>query len=168
MKVFSKVKEAAGSVKNVAGSMKNAAGSVTSSVTNAAGSVKNVAGSVSANATKVLDNPVGNKAAGTFKEFMDFIKEYKVVGLAIAFVIGAAATTLIKSLVDNIIMPIITPFIPGGAWQTAKLIIPLWGTNAINLGWGPMLAEIINFTMIAFAVFMIAKIVLKEEKVAKK
>ena len=101
-------------------------------------------------------------------EFKDFLKEYKVIGLAIAFVMGAAATTLIKSVVDNIIMPIITPFIPGGAWQTDKLIIPLWKGAAINLGWGPMVAEIINFTMIAFAVFMIAKIILKEEKVSKK
>ena len=47
------------------------------------------------------------------KEFVGFLKEYKVVALAIAFIIGVAATALIKSLVDKIIMPIITPFIPG-------------------------------------------------------
>ena len=54
-----------------------------------------------------------------YKEFMDFLKEYKIVALAIAFIMGAAATTLIKSLVDNIVMPIITVFIPGGSWKTA-------------------------------------------------
>jgi len=54
-----------------------------------------------------------------YKEFMDFLKEYKIVALAIAFIMGAAATTLIKSLVDNIVMPIITAFIPGGSWKTA-------------------------------------------------
>ena len=54
-----------------------------------------------------------------YKEFMDFLKEYKIVALAIAFIMGAAATTLIKSLVDNIVMPIITAFIPSGSWKTA-------------------------------------------------
>ncbi|MBS1267234.1 MAG: Large-conductance mechanosensitive channel [Candidatus Woesearchaeota archaeon] len=56
-------------------------------------------------------------------EFLEFLKEYKVIGLAIAFIIGAAATALVKSLVDNIIMPLITPLIPGGNWKTAKLVL---------------------------------------------
>ena len=47
------------------------------------------------------------------KEFMDFLKEYKVIPLAVAFIMGAAATALVKSLVDNVIMPLITPFVPG-------------------------------------------------------
>ena len=38
------------------------------------------------------------------KEFMEFLKEYKVIGLAIAFIIGAAASALVKSLVDNVIL----------------------------------------------------------------
>lgn len=97
------------------------------------------------------------------KEFMDFLKEYKVVGLAVAFIMGVASTSLVKSLVDNIIMPIITPFIPGGAWKTATLII-----GPIVIGWGAFLGELINFVIIAFVVFMIAKKVMKEEKVTKK
>ena len=97
------------------------------------------------------------------KEFMDFLKEYKVIGLAIAFIIGAAASALVKSLVDNIIMPLITPFIPGGAWKTATVAL-----GPIVIGWGAFLGELINFVIIAFVVFMIAKKVLKEEKVSKK
>jgi large conductance mechanosensitive channel len=54
---------------------------------------------------------------GMIKEFMEFLREYKVVALAVAFIMGVAATGLIKSLVDNIIMPLITPFIPGEAWK---------------------------------------------------
>jgi len=98
-----------------------------------------------------------------FSEFMEFIKEYKVAALAIAFIMGAAATALVKSLVDNIIMPIITPFIPGGAWKTATFAL-----GPMVIGWGPFLGEVINFAIIAFVVFMIAKIILKEEKVTKK
>jgi large conductance mechanosensitive channel len=97
------------------------------------------------------------------KEFMDFLKEYKVIGLAIAFVMGVAATALVKSFVDNIVMPLITPMIPGGAWRTATLKFGPW-----VLGLGAFIGEIINFVIIAFVIFIIAKMVLKEEKVAKK
>jgi large conductance mechanosensitive channel len=100
---------------------------------------------------------------GKIKEFMDFLREYKVIALALALIIGLAATTLVKSLVDNIIMPIITPFIPGGAWRTATFSI-----GSIVIGWGPFLAELINFIVIALVVFIIAKNVMKEEKVTKK
>lgn len=96
-------------------------------------------------------------------EFREFLEEYKVVGLAIAFIIGAAATALIKSLVDNIIMPIITFFIPGGEWQTASVTI-----GSIVITWGKFLADLIYFVIVAFVVFLIAKKLLKEEKVEKK
>jgi len=96
-------------------------------------------------------------------EFMEFLKEYKVIPLAIAFVMGVAITALITSLVNNVIMPIITPFIPGGAWQTATFSL-----GPIVIGWGAFVGALINFVIIAFVVFMIAKFVLKEEKVAKR
>lgn len=97
------------------------------------------------------------------REFKEFLNEYKVMGLAIAFIIGAAITTLVKSLVDNIIMPIITPFIPGGQWQIATLKI-----GPIVLGLGAFAGSLLNFIIIAFVVFMIAKYLFKEEKVTKK
>jgi large conductance mechanosensitive channel len=97
------------------------------------------------------------------KEFMDFLYEYKVVGLAIAFIIGVAATALIQSLVNNILMPIITFFIPGGAWQSATLVI-----GPIVIAWGKFLGDLIYFIIVALVVFLIAKKVLKEDKVAKK
>jgi large conductance mechanosensitive channel len=100
---------------------------------------------------------------GLQSEFKDFLYEYKVIPLAIAFIMGIASTALIKSMVDNIIMPIITPFIPGGAWKTATLAI-----GPIVISWGPFLGELINFIIIAFVVFIIAKKMLKEEKVEKK
>lgn len=100
---------------------------------------------------------------GLMKEFMEFLKEYKVIGVAVAFIMGFAATALIKSLVDNVIMPLITPFIPGGAWKDAAFSL-----GPIVIKWGAFLGELINFVIIAFVVFLIAKMILKEEKVAKK
>ena len=96
-------------------------------------------------------------------EFKEFLREYKVIGLAVALIIGLASVALIKSVVDNLIMPLITPFIPGGAWQTA-----VFKLGSIVIGWGALLGAIINFIVIAFVVFLIAKYALKEEKVTKK
>jgi large conductance mechanosensitive channel len=100
---------------------------------------------------------------GLMKEFKEFLDEYKVMGLAVAFIIGIAATALVQSLVNNIIMPIITPFIPGGAWQTATFTL-----GPIVLSWGAFLGAVINFIVIAFVVFLIAKYAFKETKVTKK
>jgi len=97
------------------------------------------------------------------REFRQFLEEYKIIGLAIAFIIGIAATTLIQSLVNNIVMPVITSFIPGGAWQSATFKL-----GPIVIGWGAFLGALINFIIIAFVVFIIAKKILKEEKVEKK
>ncbi len=100
---------------------------------------------------------------GLIKEFMDFLKEYKIIALAIAFIIGTAATVFVQSLVNNIIMPIITPFIPGGEWQKAT-----FSMGSIVIGWGAFLGAFINFLVIALVVFIIAKYFFKEEKVVKK
>ena len=96
-------------------------------------------------------------------EFKDFLKEYKVVGLAVAFVMGVAVTALVNSIVANLIMPIVTFFLPNGTWQTA-----VWKIGTVAIGWGQMLNAVINFIIIAWVVFMIAKVILKEDKVTKK
>jgi large conductance mechanosensitive channel len=97
------------------------------------------------------------------KEFKEFLREYKVIGLAVALIIGLAAVALVTSVVNNLVMPIITPFIPGGAWQTATFTL-----GKIVISWGALLGAIINFIVIAFVVFLISKYALKEEKVSKK
>jgi large conductance mechanosensitive channel len=76
---------------------------------------------------------------------------------------GVAATALVKSLVDNVVMPLITPFIPGGAWREATL--NFW---AFHIKWGAFLGELINFLIIALVVFLVAKYIFREEKVTKK
>jgi large conductance mechanosensitive channel len=94
------------------------------------------------------------------KEFLEFLREYKIVGLAMAFVMGSASTTIVKSLVDNLIMPLVTPFVPD--WKTSVLQL---GPFAIK--WGAFTADLINFVILAFVVFIIAKKLFKEEKVTK-
>lgn len=100
---------------------------------------------------------------GIVSEFKEFLDEYKVMGLAIAFVIGAAITSLIQSLVNNLIMPIVGALLPSGDWQAATL-----NMGSVKLGWGAFLGALLDFIIIAFVVFFIAKFVMKEEKVTKK
>lgn len=100
---------------------------------------------------------------GIVSEFKDFLNEYKVMGLAVAFIIGGAITALVQSLVINVIMPVVGIMIPNGAWQTATFAI-----GPVIIGWGAFLGALLNFIIIAFVVFFIAKYVMKEEKVTKK
>jgi len=96
-------------------------------------------------------------------EFFEFLREYKVLALAVAFIMAAASKDLVNSLVANIVMPLIDPLIPRGTWETATLSL-----GPIAIKWGAFLGELINFVIIAFAVFMVAKKILREEKVTKK
>jgi len=97
------------------------------------------------------------------KEFMDFLKQYGVIGLAIAVIIGGKLNALIGATVDGILMPIITFFIPGGAWRTATLDV-----GPFHFLFGPFLGAAIDFIIVAWIVFYFAKKVLKEDKVVKK
>lgn len=100
---------------------------------------------------------------GIFQEFNEFLREYKVMPLAIAIIMGLAITAMVQSLVNDMIMPVITPFIPGGQWKDATLVL-----GPIVIRWGSFVSALINFIIIALVVFALAKIVLKEQKVTKK
>lgn len=97
------------------------------------------------------------------KQFKEFLKEYKIVGLAIAFVMGVASTDLVNSLVKDIIMPLISPLMSGDGWREA-----VWQFGSITISWGAFLAELINFLIIAFVIFLIAKKLFKMEKIDPK
>ena len=92
-------------------------------------------------------------------EFMKFLKEYGVIGLAIGVIIGGKAGELVKAIVDGLLMPVVGMVLPGGDWQT-------WTVGKFQIGL--VLAALVNFVIVAFLVFLFAKKVLKEDKVAKK
>jgi large conductance mechanosensitive channel len=92
-------------------------------------------------------------------EFMKFLKEYGVIGLAIAVIIGGKAGELVKAIVDGILMPIVGLVLPAGGWQT-------WTVGPFQIGL--VLGALINFVIVAWLVFMFSKKVLGEAEVAKK
>ncbi len=96
-------------------------------------------------------------------EFVEFLKQYGVIGLAIAVIIGGKANALVTAIVNGILMPIVTFFIPGGAWRTATLDL-----GPIRLLLGPVFGTAIDFVIVAWLVFWFSKKVLREEKVTKK
>ncbi len=100
---------------------------------------------------------------GVISEFMAFLQEYKVIPLAIAFIMAVAAAALVSSFANNIIMPLIQPLMAGADWKTA-----IFALGPFKFTWGQFLADLINFIIIAFVIFILAKMVLKEEKVTKK
>jgi len=89
---------------------------------------------------------------GFTAKFMAFLSKYGVIGLAIAVIIGGAAGSLVSALVSDILMPIITFFIPGGAWREATL-----GIGPVVLSIGHFIGAIIDFLIIALVVFLIMK-----------
>ena len=93
------------------------------------------------------------------QEFMDFLNKYGVIGLAVAFVMGAAVTKLVTALVTDLIMPIIGALIPGGDWRAATLTI-----GSIKFMVGDFIGVLIDFIIIALVIFMIVKTIVKEKK----
>jgi large conductance mechanosensitive channel len=97
------------------------------------------------------------------KEFTDFLKQYGIIGLAIAVIIGGKLNALITATVDGILMPIITFAIPGGTWRTAT-----FNVGPIRFLLGPFFGALIDFSIVALFVFYISKKILREEVVTKK
>ena len=97
------------------------------------------------------------------KEFGEFLKEYKIISLAIAFVLGVASTAVVNSLVKDVLMPILAPLLGAVAWQDAMLNL-----GPIHIAYGSFLGELINFIVIAFVLFVVAKILIKKDKEEKK
>ena len=97
------------------------------------------------------------------KEFVGFLRQYGVIGLAIAVIIGSKLGDFVKAIVDGILMPIVGAAIPGGDWRAYT-----FAAGPVKLQLGMVLGATIDFVIVAFVVFWIAKTILREETVAKK
>jgi len=97
------------------------------------------------------------------KEFMSFLKEYGIIGLAIAVIIGGKLNVLVTSFVNDLLMPLV--FKPALELAQVDDIAKL---QAGGVFYGKVIGSAIDFVIVAFIVFLFAKVVLKEEKVAKK
>ncbi len=100
-----------------------------------------------------------------FAEFRKFLLQTNAMALAIGVIIGAAIGKVVGSLVSDVLMPIISLGIPGGAWREAKFVLATNsdGTVKNSIAAGQFLGSVIDFVIVAAAVFLITKALLKPE-----
>jgi len=93
------------------------------------------------------------------QEFMGFLKTFVIIGLAIAFIIGAAATTIVTAVVNDIINPIIGLALPSGDLKALEAEIVNTVSGAVSVfKYGDFIANVIDFTIIAVIVFILYKV----------
>ncbi|MGI5936281.1 MAG: large conductance mechanosensitive channel protein MscL [Oscillospiraceae bacterium] len=98
---------------------------------------------------------------GFFGEFKEFISRGSVIDLAVGVIIGGAFSSITNSLVNDVIMPIVSMFIGGINFDSWQIVLPnLFGTvqeepNTINIGL--FIATVINFLILALVIFLLIR-----------
>lgn len=101
---------------------------------------------------------------GFMKEFKEFISRGNVMDMAIGIIIGGAFSTIVTSLVEDIINPVLGIF---GGMNFDKLTLRLVGDATLK--YGKFISAVINFLIMALIVFLIIKAMNKaSEKFSKK
>ena len=113
-----------------------------------------------------------------WKEFTEFAIKGNAMALAVGTIIGAAFSTITKSLTDDIIMPVVSIFLGGIDFSELKIVLPrLWGEVKLDeagneilntLNWGSFLSAVINFFILALVVFLLVKALNKLSEIGKK
>lgn len=80
--------------------------------------------------------------------FVEFLKQYGILALAIAVVIGGKLNAAVSALVDGVLMPIVAFFLPGGTWRTAIVNV-----GSVELLFGPLVGAAIELLMVALLVY---------------
>ncbi len=118
------------------------------------------------------------KVAKFWDEFKAFAVKGNAMALAVGTIIGAAFSTVTKSLTDDVIMPVVSIFLGGIDFSELKLVLPrLFGEAKLDeagneilntLNWGNFLSAVINFFILAMVVFLLVKGLNKLAEAGKK
>ena len=95
------------------------------------------------------------------KEFREFINRGNVMDMAVGIIIGGAFTSIVSSLVDDIINPILGLF---GGMNFDQLKWNILGE--VTLNYGKFISAVLNFLIMALVIFTIMRVINKEEKPA--
>jgi large conductance mechanosensitive channel len=114
----------------------------------------------------MAEQPQEKKKSMT-REFFDFLQTFGIIGLAIAFVIGQAASRLVTALVNDIVNPFVGIFLQ----DVGDLKALSFSVGQSSFMYGDLIATIIDFLIIAFIVFIaykqLSKYKLVEDKTKK-
>lgn len=94
---------------------------------------------------------------GLLQEFKDFAMRGNVVDLAVGVVIGGAFGKIVTALVEKMIMPIVGLLTGGVDFSIYKIPVEVPGKTKVEIQIGAFATEVINFLIIAFAIFMVVK-----------
>ena len=97
------------------------------------------------------------------EDFKKFLLQTNALALAVGVIIGAAVGKVVSSLVSDILMPVIGLAIPGGAWREQKIVLSTTPDGGIGnaITYGAFLGSIVDFVIVAAAVFIITKWLLR-------
>ncbi len=100
------------------------------------------------------------------KDFKEFAFKGNVLDMAIGVIIGGAFGKIVTSLVDDLIMPIISILIGGLNFTDLKYVItPKHGDVAENaIAYGSFIQNVVNFFIIAFCIFIFVKLIEKTKR----
>lgn len=117
------------------------------------------------------------KKPAWIEEFIEFAVKGNAMALAVGTIIGAAFSTITKSLTDDIIMPVVAIFIGGIDFTELKITLPrLFGDPVLDesgneilntLNYGSFISAIINFLILALVVFFLVKALNRMAKFGK-
>lgn len=85
-----------------------------------------------------------------FKDFLNFIRERGVVGLAVGFMLGGAISKLVAALVNDVVNPLIGLMLPGGHELAAKS----FQVRSAAILWGDFVKVAIDFLVITLVVYL--------------
>lgn len=94
------------------------------------------------------------------KEFKEFVARGNVMDMAVGIIIGGAFTAIVTSLVNDILMPVLS-LLTGGFDFSSLCIVLGEGEGAATLNYGAFIAAVINFLLIAIVIFMLIKAINK-------
>jgi large conductance mechanosensitive channel len=119
-----------------------------------------------------------SKKSGFMSEFKAFIMRGNVIDLAVGVIIGAAFQAIIKSLVDDLVMPVISIFTKGVDFTNMFVVIgegeydtlaAAQEAGAAVFAYGNFINAVLNFLIMAFVIFVLVRSINKlREKAAKK
>ena len=99
------------------------------------------------------------KSADFAKEFMDFLKKFGVIGLAIGVVVGGAVKTLVDEIVKNVVTPLINKII-SIIIGSKSITTPDFGIPGLDIG--ALISAFITFAVLMFIVFTAVKMILSK------
>jgi large conductance mechanosensitive channel len=104
-------------------------------------------------------------------EFKAFLTKSNALALAIGIIIGIALGAVVNSMVKDLIMPPIAALLGGVDFSSLKIVLkaatnPADPTTEVAIRWGSFILTVVQFVVISAVVFLIAKVLIKEEPAA--